>query len=232
MSVSQHVSTAVSRRRMLGLSAAAVAATAACGFPASAAAAAVPRPAPRSPDEALARLMEGNARFVAGRTTEPNRTMDRVAALAEGQTPFASILSCADSRVPVELVFDQGFGDLFVCRAAGNIVTPEIAGSLEFGTAVLGSQVLMVLGHTACGAVKAAIAGGPVPGQISTLYQHIHPAVEAAGPDVEATVEANVRVQADLLREASPVVRELMEAGRLRVVGGVYELATGRVRLL
>lgn len=186
----------------------------------------------RTPDEALQALREGNARFVRGEVTEPNRNLARVREVAAGQTPFASILGCADSRVPVELVFDQGFGDLFVCRAAGNIVTPEILGSLEFGTLVLGSKALVVLGHSACGAVKATIAGDAVPGQISALYQHIQPAVDAAGPDLDLAIAENVRIQARLLARSSPVIAGLMREGKLKVVGGVYDLASGRVTFL
>ncbi|MEW5931190.1 MAG: carbonic anhydrase [Gemmatimonadota bacterium] len=185
-----------------------------------------------TPDEALRALREGNARFVAGRVTEPHRNLARVREVAPTQTPFASVLGCADSRVPVELVFDQGFGDLFVCRAAGNIVSPEILGSLEFGTLVLGSKLLLVLGHSACGAVKATIAGEAVPGQISALYQHIQPAVDAAGTDVEAAITENVRIQARLLSRSSPVIGGLIEEGKLKVVGGVYDLNTGAVKFL
>lgn len=186
-----------------------------------------------TPDEALTALREGNARFVAGRVTEPHRNLARVREVAPRQAPFAAVLGCADSRVPVELVFDQGFGDLFVCRAAGNVVTPEILASLEFGTLVLGSRLLLVLGHSSCGAVAATIAGEPVPGQISALYQRIEPAVEAVpGREPEAVAAENVRIQARLLRRASPVVAGLVRDGRLRVVGGMYDLKTGAVRFL
>ena len=186
-----------------------------------------------TPDEALAALREGNARFVAGRVTEPNRSLARVREVAPRQSPFAAVLGCADSRVPVELLFDQGFGDLFVCRAAGNVATPEIVASLEFGTLVLGSKLLLVLGHSSCGAVAATIAGEPVPGQISTLYQRIEPAVEAVpGRGPEAVAAENVRIQVRLLRRASPVVAGLVRDGKLRVVGGMYDLKTGVVKFL
>ena len=121
-----------------------------------------------------------------------NHTVDK-------QEPFAGVLSCADSRVPVELVFDQTIGQIFVARVAGNIVSPEIIGSLEYGVAVLGLKVLVVLGHTACGAVKAAIKGDSVPGQISVLYQRLQTAVSKAGGDVNKASELNAVVQADLL---------------------------------
>lgn len=186
-----------------------------------------------TPDAALQELMAGNRRFIEGRTVGPNRSMARIRDVAAAQSPFAAVLSCADSRVPVEIVFDQGFGDLFVCRAAGNIVTPEIIGSMEFGTLVLGSKLLVVLGHTGCGAVKAAIAGDAVPGQISTLYRHIQPAVDRTPTrEMEAVSRENVRVQVGLLRDASPVIAGLVRERKLQVVGGVYDLSTGRVTML
>ena len=173
--------------------------------------------------------MEGNARFVRGAVEAPHRHLARLREVEAKQTPFAAFLGCADSRVPIELVFDQGFGDLFPVRIAGNVVTPEVIGSLEFGCAVLGAQVLMVLGHTHCGAVKAAVAGTEVPGQISSLFYHIQPAVEAAHGDVEAAVVQNVRGQARLLARSSPVLAGLVTKGALRIVGGIFDLATGVV---
>ena len=119
------------------------------------------------------------------------------------QEPFASVLSCADSRVPVEIVFDQSIGQLFVVRLAGNIATPEVIASLEYGVAVLGTRVLMVLGHSNCGAVKATIDGKAVPGQISALYAQIRAAVDEAGTDLDAAIDANARDQAKLLSKAS-----------------------------
>ena len=193
-------------------------------------------PAPDTPAAALRALVDGNRRFADGRATGPNRTLSRVRNVAPQQAPFAAVLSCADSRVPVEIVFDQGFGDVFVCRAAGNVVTPELLASLEFGTLVLGAKVLMVLGHTSCGAVKATLDGAPVPGQISTLYQRIQPAVEAvtaAGTvELEAITRENVRLQVRLLARSSPVVAGLVREGKLVVAGGVYDLASGRVTMV
>jgi carbonic anhydrase len=235
-----HIASAlpVSRRKALGLLSLSTAALAGGGLAAAPLHAEVlpvdaALPDIRTPSEALAELMAGNGRFVAGRTVGPHRNMARVQELSSGQTPFASVLSCADSRVPVEILFDQGFGDVFVCRAAGNIVTPEMIGSLEFGTAVLGSQALVVLGHTSCGAVKATIAGTAVPGQISTLYQHIQPAVDATpGRELEAVARQNARMQASLLRTASPVIGGLVRENKLVVVPAVYDISTGRVTLL
>ena len=182
-----------------------------------------------TPAQAWQRLLEGNQRFAAGKSRAPHRSLDRVHELADHQNPFAAILSCSDSRVPVELVFDQGFGDLFVVRNAGNVAAPQEFASLEYGVGVLGAKVLLVLGHSSCGAVKAAISGKPVPGQISVLYQHIRPAVDAGGSDVAKVVSANVRVQADLLKQSSTVIAELVNDGKLQVAGGVYDLATGVV---
>jgi len=182
-----------------------------------------------TPAQALERLLDGNRRFAAGDPRGPHRSLTRVHELAGDQKPFAAILSCADSRVPVELLFDQGFGDLFVVRNAGNVAAPQEFASLEYGAAVLGVKLLLVLGRSSCGAVKAAIAGGPVPGQISVLYQHIRPAVESGGGDLAKTVAGNVRFQAAMLAQASPVIAELVQQERLRVAGGVYDLATGLV---
>jgi carbonic anhydrase len=188
-----------------------------------------------SPDDALTLLMEGNERFVSQTRVNPHQTFVRMAEVAEHQAPFAALLSCADSRVPVEIVFDRGFGDLFVVRQAGNLITPEETGSLEFGTAVLGSKVIMVLGHQRCGAVKAAIKGGEFPGQIGSLVEAIAPALatteEQAGDPVENAIKANVFWQVNQLQK-SPVISELIALGKLKVVGGYYNLDTGAVELL
>jgi carbonic anhydrase len=182
-----------------------------------------------TPDAAWRRLVEGNERFASGKAVGPDRDLARVKAVTETQRPFAAILSCADSRVPVELVFDQGFGDLFVVRNAGNVVTPEVIASLEYGTTVLGASVLLVLGHSGCGAVKATIAAEAVPGQISVLYRYITPAVDRAGKDLVGATRVNVELQARKLSQSSPVIAGLVRDGKLGVRGGVYDLASGRV---
>ena len=138
-------------------------------------------------------------------------------------------MGCADSRVPIEIVFDQGFGDLFVTRIAGNVASSENIGSLEFGTKILGAKVLYVLGHTRCGAVSATMKGDEVPGQISGLFQHIRPAVKAANGDLDRAISENVRNQAVLLAEASPTISKLIQRKELIVAGGVYDLSTGLV---
>ncbi len=189
-----------------------------------------------TPEQALQMLMEGNERFFKRKPqNSTNRDITRIRQVAQTQNPFASILSCADSRVPSEIIFDQGFGDLFVCRVAGNIATPEEIGSLEFGTSVLNSKVIMVMGHKRCGAVAAAIKGGQLPGQIGSLIEAIKPALKIAaarpGNQLEDAVKANVLLQVQRLKK-SPVVSELIQEGKLKVVGGYYDLDSGIVSLV
>ena len=185
--------------------------------------------APETPEEAMKLLIDGNRRFAEGKTISSNRDMSRVREVANGQKPFAAFLGCADSRVPIEIVFDQGFGYLFVTRIAGNVASSENIGSLEFGTKILGAKVLYVLGHTRCGAVSATMKGDEVPGQISGLFQHIRPAVKAANGDLDRAISENVRNQAVLLAEASPTISKLIQRKELIVAGGVYDLSTGLV---
>lgn len=188
-----------------------------------------------TPDQALQELIDGNQRFVKNKRENPHQTMSRLKEVAREQKPFASILGCADSRVPVEIVFDQGLGDLFVCRVAGNIATPEETGSLEFGCAVLGTKVIVVLGHERCGAVTATLKGAQVPGQIGSLLNAIKPAAEQTinqtGDRVENTCKANIRLQTERLK-ASPVIAQLIQANKLKIVGGYYDLDTGTVTLV
>jgi carbonic anhydrase len=186
-----------------------------------------------TPDAALDELMEGNKRFRGGRMTAHEHDLDILKQhTEEKQEPFAAVLSCADSRVPVEIVFDQTIGHIFVTRVAGNVITPEIIASLEYGAVVLGTKVILVMGHSNCGAVNASIKGKEVPGQISALFPHIQPAIDQAGPNLEAATKANAKIQATLLREASTVVSELVKAGKLKVVAGYYELGSGAVTLV
>ena len=186
-----------------------------------------------TPEAALKALMDGNQRYVGGQLQSLNEDLAILKAkTAEKQEPFAAVLSCANSRVPVEFVFDQSIGHLFVVRVAGNITTPEITASLEYGVAVLGAKVLMVLGHGSCGAVKATIEGKAVPGQISALYAPIWPAVNAAGPNLDAAIDANARIQATLLSEASPIIAGAIKEGKLKVVPARYDIASGKVSLL
>lgn len=226
--------TALSRRRFLGTALAGTAATligaASTGFllPESALA-----QSNLTPDEALKALLDGNQRYIDGRfkSFDQDKQILRDHTV-EKQEPFAAVLSCADSRVPIEIIFDESIGHIFVTRVAGNIATPEIIGSLEFGAAVLGTKVILVLGHAGCGAVKAAIANGPVPGQISSLFPALRPAVDQAGPDLVATTKANASIQAALLSKASPVLAPMVKEGKLKIVGGYYDLGTGKVTIL
>jgi carbonic anhydrase len=187
------------------------------------------------PEAALDELIAGNRRFTSGRTSSHRRDLALLQQMMEKPEPFAAVLSCADSRVPVEVVFDQTIGQLFVTRVAGNMVTAEIMASLEYAAAVLGTHTILVMGHSRCGAVTAAIQathyGQTVPGQISALFPHIEPAVKQAGPDVEATVRANVLVQVARLRE-SPLLAAMVEEGKLLIAAGYFDLKTGAVILL
>ncbi|MEG4963105.1 MULTISPECIES: carbonic anhydrase [unclassified Microcoleus] len=188
-----------------------------------------------TPDAALKQLIDGNKRFVESKRQNPHQDFGRLTEVAKTQKPFAAILGCADSRFPSEIIFDQGLGDLFVCRVAGNVVSSEEMGSLEFGTLVLGAKVLVVVGHKRCGAVDATIKGAQVPGQIGSLLDAIKPAVESskdqAGDRLENAVKANVILQAKRLK-ASPVISKLIAENKLKVVGGYYDLDTGKVTIL
>jgi carbonic anhydrase len=186
-----------------------------------------------APDEALERLMAGNKRYAAKQMTSLDDDLGLLRQTTSAkQEPFAALLSCADSRVPVELVFDQTIGQLFVTRVAGNICTPEIIASLEYGAAVLGTAVILVLGHEGCGAVTAALEGKAEPGQITVLYAPLRPAVERAHHDLTTAIKANASVQAGLLRTASPVLADLISRDRLKVAAGYYSLSDGAVTLL
>ncbi|WP_294532883.1 carbonic anhydrase [uncultured Rhodoblastus sp.] len=193
-----------------------------------------------SPAAALTRLVEGNARYVANQPLERDFSAGR-AARAQGQAPFAAILGCADSRVAPELAFDQSPGDLFVVRVAGNFVTAEGLGSLEFGAAVLGVKLILVLGHSSCGAVNATVKalreGNAFPGHIAALVDAMQPGIAPVlqhhGHDLEQdAVIANVRHNVGRLRAAAPILSDLVARHQLRVEGGVYDLATGVVHLL
>jgi len=187
-------------------------------------------------DAALEELLAGNLRFTSGRTSSHRRDLAILQQMMEKPEPFAAVLSCADSRVPVEVVFDQTIGQLFVTRVAGNIVTTEIVASLEYAAAVLGTHTILVMGHSRCGAVTAAIQSSDqrtaVPGQISALFPYIRPAVEQAGPDVDATVRANVLIQVARLRESSPLLSALIKEGKLKVAAGYFDIFSGAVTLL
>jgi carbonic anhydrase len=190
-----------------------------------------------SPAEALARLKAGNQRFVAGKLEHPRETAERRTELANSQRPFAVVLGCADSRTPPELVFDQGLGDVFVVRVAGNVLNDETVGSIEYAVDHLGAQLIVVLGHERCGAIQAAretiAAKTQAPGHIQSLVKAIAPAVEAtAGADADATARANEPQVARKLRESAPILKEMVEKGTLSVVAAHYDLDTGAVEFL
>jgi carbonic anhydrase len=199
-----------------------------------------PARAADTPDAALKLLVDGNARYVANQMNERDFSATR-AARTRGQAPFAAILGCADSRVAPELAFDQPPGDLFVVRVAGNFVTTDGLASLEYGAAVLGTKLIMVLGHTSCGAVNATVdalqKGNDLPGHIADLVRAMKPGIEPVlkqpGPDLnQRAVVQNVRFNVQRLIEAKPILADMVTAGKLKVVGGVYDLATGRVSLI
>jgi carbonic anhydrase len=194
-----------------------------------------------SPQHVLTLLREGNARFVAGDVTHRDHQA-QVRAAALGQWPKAVVLSCLDSRIPVEDVFDCGIGDLFVARVAGNVINVDILGSMEFGCAVVGAKVVLVLGHEHCGAIKGAIDKVEL-GNLTALLRSIEPAVDAVpgfddtrtskhDPFVHRVAEENVRLSMRRIREESAVLRELEAAGRVCIAGGMYEMETGVVTML
>ncbi|MBI1206581.1 MAG: carbonic anhydrase [Azospirillum sp.] len=226
----------LSRRRLLrtGVSVGAAGMLGAAGLSMTATpAAALLSKTPETPDAALAALMEGNQRFTSGGMTQFEADLVKLRAKAElGQSPFAAVLTCADSRVPPEMVFDVSLGEMFVARIAGNIATSEIIASLEYGAAVLGTKVILVMGHESCGAVKAALTPREAPGQISSLFSFIRPAIREAGGDLMTAIKRNAKNQADTLREASPTLADLHDAGKLRVIASYYDLGTGAVQLL
>jgi carbonic anhydrase len=189
-----------------------------------------------TPDSALAELKAGNEHHVRHQYQHPRETAARQRELVAGQHPHAEILSCSDSRVPPEIIFDQGLGDVFVVRVAGNVATDTEIGSLEYGAEHLHTPLLVVLGHESCGAVTAAVEGGEAEGHIASLVNLIKPAVEKSrelpGDKVSNAVRVNVAMVVDQLRASNPVLAKLVAQGKLKIVGGVYSLETGKVTWL
>jgi carbonic anhydrase len=194
-------------------------------------------------DEVLRRLREGNERFVKGATVSPRRRPEDFRLLAQGQRPMAVIVGCADSRVPPEILFDQGVGDLFVVRVAGNVIGGAgafVKGSIEYGIVELGTSLVMVLGHSECGAVKAAVKHlddrDALPGSIGPLVDSIRPAVLRAksrpGDQLDNAIRANVEIGVGQLRSLQPIVAPAVKRGAVKVVGAVYDLSTGSVGLI
>jgi carbonic anhydrase len=190
-----------------------------------------------APAEAISKLKNGNGRYAGGNLQHPGQTTERRAELAKSQHPFATIVSCSDSRVPPEIVFDQGLGDLFVVRVAGNVIDDHGLGSIEYSVDHLGVRLIVVLGHQSCGAVQAAretiAAKSKAPGHIQSLVTAIQPAVEAtAKGDPEATIKANVKDVVRALRSSMPILKTKVDSGDVRVIGGYYSLDTGAVSFL
>jgi len=190
-----------------------------------------------APIEAIAKLKEGNGRYTSGNLQHPGQTTERRTELAKIQHPFATIVSCSDSRVPPEIVFDQGLGDLFIVRVAGNVINDEGLGSIEYAVDHLGTRLIVVLGHQRCGAVQAAketiAAKGKAPGHIESLVTAIKPAVQAtAKDDLDTTIKANVQHVVQELRSSTPILKAKVDSGDVKVVGGYYSLDTGGVTFL
>jgi carbonic anhydrase len=191
-----------------------------------------------APAKALSMLKDGNERFARGKSRRRNYTA-KVAATAAGQYPFAAIVSCMDSRAPVEIVFDQGIGDLFSLRVAGNVVDEDFLGSLEYAVEVVGVKQVVVLGHSECGAVKGAVDDVKL-GNLTGLLAKIRPAVQAAGGTgtskdkafVAKVAEQNVRIGMKTIREKSPLLAKAIDSGKIGLAGGIYDISTGRVTFL
>jgi carbonic anhydrase len=188
------------------------------------------------PDHALSRLLQGNQRYTRHKEQHPDESLARRKELINGQHPFAVILSCSDSRVPPELVFDQGLGDLFVIRVAGNIVDDAVLGSVEYAVEHLGTKLILVLAHEKCGAVTAAVEGGKAPGHLPALVAAIQPSVEATanlpGDRIHLCVLDNARRVARQIRTSEPVLKEAADRNEIKVVAADYALDTGKVTLL
>ena len=187
-------------------------------------------------DEALAKLLEGNARYVEQAKLNPNQSDERRDSLIGGQSPYAIILGCSDSRVPPEIIFDQGLGDLFVIRVAGNVIDDIVLASIEYAAEHLHSPLLMVLGHTNCGAVAAALQDDELDGHLPSIAQAIEEAVERAqdaeGDTLDLTIRAHARITAEHLEESEPILKGLAERGKFKVVAAYYDLDTGFVEIL
>jgi carbonic anhydrase len=192
-----------------------------------------------TPEQALAELRDGNARFVAGKPRVRNLPAG-VSATTAGQYPFAVVLSCLDSRQPIEIVLDQGIGDIFSARVAGNVLNDDILGSMEFACKVSGAKLIAVIGHSNCGAIKGAVDDVEL-GNLTGLLAKIKPAIDAVHDDVQprtsknyafvnAVAEANVRLVMKEIRERSPILREMLDKGEIGLVGGMYDLSTGKVQ--
>jgi len=186
--------------------------------------------------QALQKLIEGNKRFFTSRQSHPNQQRERRQELVKGQKPFAVIVGCSDSRIPPEIIFDQGLGDLFVIRVAGNVVDDIALGSIEYAVDHLGTQLVVVLSHSKCGAVTATVQGGEVHGHVESIVQAIRPAIdkvrELPGDLTDHTIKANARLTADRIRSSDPILSELVRLGKLTVVSAYYNIESGEVHIL
>ena len=186
--------------------------------------------------QVLQKLIEGNKRFSSSKQSHPNQDRERRQQLVKGQKPFAVIVGCSDSRISPEIIFDQGLGDLFVIRVAGNIVDDVALGSIEYAVDHLGTQLIVVLGHSKCGAVTATVQGGAVHGHIGSIVQAIKPAIETArelsGDLTDNTIKANARLVADQIQHSDPVLSELARLGKIVVVSAYYDIENGEVHIL
>jgi carbonic anhydrase len=189
-----------------------------------------------TPDQALKQLQEGNARFVAHQLTHPHENGARVAELAGGQHPIAVVLSCSDSRVPPEVVFDQGLGDVFTVRVAGNVTNPEVLGSVEYAIEHLGTTLIVVMGHEKCGAVTAALAGGEAGGHVQAIVNDIAPVIAEAKKNtkdpLDEAVRLNVRRVVGELETSEPILANAAKDGKIKIVGAYYSLDSGKVTML
>jgi carbonic anhydrase len=189
-----------------------------------------------SPDLALQQLLDGNDRFKSTSLIHPNQDDDRRISLGSGQAPFAAVLACADSRVPPEVLFDQGLGDLFVVRVAGNIINDQLLGSLEYAALHLNTPLIVVLGHTNCGAIGAVASGAELEGHIASLAPAIQPAIDKVrGQEGDLTDNAAkevARMTAELLQNSEPIMADLVKDGKIKIVPAFYDLESGEVALL
>jgi carbonic anhydrase len=187
------------------------------------------------PEEVFAALLAGNQRTQSDETRSPNCSIERRTEIAKGQHPLAVVVTCSDSRVPPERIFDQGYGDLFVVRSAGNVVDDVGLGSIEYAVDHLGARLIFVLGHTKCGAVGAAVQGGPTPGHLPAIMRAIAPAVEKEkdkpGDLAFNAMLGNVRQVVLKIAKSTPQIKDMIEAGTVRIVGGYYDLDTSAVNV-
>jgi carbonic anhydrase len=189
-----------------------------------------------SVDEALQKLLKGNERFVQGTSVRPDQSPNRRTELSFSQHPFACIVACSDSRVPPEIIFDQGLGSIYVVRVAGNILNDEGLGSIEYAVGTLQAPLVLVLGHSGCEAVRVAVSGQHVSGHFDEVIDALKPAVRATrdkpGDTLGQAINANVELVVNRLKTSKPILTEYVKSGRLKIIGGIYELATGQVELL